>query len=63
MGDGLARRLLDFHSEGTPLENNPVPVSAWDPLRRPVFRSLWTAALVSNIGSWMQTMGAGWLMT
>jgi len=45
------------------LENNPAPVSAWDPLRRPVFRSLWTAALVSNIGSWMQTMGAGWLMT
>jgi len=45
------------------LDNNPAPVSAWDPLRRPVFRSLWTAALVSNIGSWMQTMGAGWLMT
>ena len=45
------------------MENNPASVSAWDPLRRPVFRSLWTAALVSNIGSWMQTMGAGWLMT
>jgi MFS family permease len=45
------------------LDDNPAPVSAWDPLRRPVFRSLWTAALVSNIGSWMQTMGAGWLMT
>jgi MFS family permease len=45
------------------LDNNPAPVSAWNPLRRPVFRSLWTAALVSNIGSWMQTMGAGWLMT
>ena len=45
------------------MDNNPAPVSAWDPLRRPVFRSLWTAALVSNIGSWMQTMGAGWLMT
>lgn len=37
--------------------------SAWAPLKRPVFRTLWIAALVSNIGSWMQTMGAGWLMT
>jgi MFS family permease len=45
------------------MDSNAVPVSAWDPLRRPVFRSLWIAALVSSIGSWMQTMGAGWLMT
>jgi MFS family permease len=36
---------------------------AWAPLRRPVFRMLWIAAMVSNIGTWMQTMGAGWLMT
>jgi len=45
------------------MDSNAVPVSAWTPLRRPVFRSLWIAALVSSIGSWMQTMGAGWLMT
>ena len=45
------------------MDSNAVPVSAWGPLRRPVFRSLWIAALVSSIGSWMQTMGAGWLMT
>jgi MFS family permease len=36
---------------------------AWAPLRRPAFRMLWIAALVSNIGTWMQTMAAGWLMT
>ena len=36
---------------------------AWAPLRRPVFRSLWIASLVSSIGTWMQSMGAGWLMT
>ena len=36
---------------------------AWAPLRRPVFRTLWIAALVSNTGTWMQSMGAGWLMT
>jgi MFS family permease len=45
------------------MDSNTAPVTAWDPLRRPVFRSLWIAALVSSIGSWMQTMGAGWLMT
>lgn len=36
---------------------------AWAPLRRRDFRMLWLAALVSNIGTWMQTMAAGWLMT
>ncbi len=35
----------------------------WAPLRQPVFRALWTAALVSNIGTWMQDVGASWLMT
>lgn len=39
------------------------PPSAWDPLRRPVLRSLWTAALVANVGLWMQSIGAAWLMT
>jgi len=37
-------------------------VSAWAPFRRPVFRALWIAQLVSNIGSFMQTVGAAWLM-
>ncbi len=32
--------------------------SAWAPLGVRVFRALWLAALVSNIGSWMQTVGA-----
>lgn len=32
-------------------------------MRRPVFRSLWIALLVSNIGTWMQSMAAAWLMT
>jgi MFS family permease len=36
--------------------------AAWAPLRWPVFRSLWIAALVSNIGTWMQDVGASWLM-
>jgi MFS family permease len=39
------------------------PVGPWDPLRRPVFRSLWTAQAVSNIGTWMQTVAAQWFLT
>lgn len=39
------------------------PISAWAPLRRPAYRALWFATLASNIGSWMQDMGAAWLMT
>jgi len=38
-------------------------LSAWAPLRQPVFRMLWIASVVSNIGSWMHEVGAGWLMT
>jgi MFS family permease len=36
--------------------------SAWAPLRIAAFRSLWLALLVSNIGAWMQTVGAQWLL-
>lgn len=36
--------------------------SAWDPLKRPLFRALWIATVVSNIGTWMHEVGAGWLM-
>src|SRR5262249_56127275 len=37
--------------------------SAWAPLREPLFRSLWLAAVISYTGRWMQNVGAGWLMT
>src|SRR5215470_7188375 len=39
------------------------PESAWAPLREPLFRSLWVASVVSYTGTWMQNVGAGWLMT
>src|SRR5262252_6400452 len=39
------------------------PDSAWVPLTEFLFRSLWIAAVVSYTGTWMQNMGAGWLMT
>jgi len=37
-------------------------VSSWAPLRSAVFRALWIAVLVSNVGNWMQTVGAQWLL-
>lgn len=33
------------------------------PLSSPMFRALWIATIVSNIGTWMHDVGAGWLMT
>jgi Arabinose efflux permease len=36
--------------------------SAWTPFRHRVFRALWIAQFVSNVGTWMQTVGAVWVM-
>lgn len=36
--------------------------SSLAPLGVTAFRALWIAALVSNIGSWMQTVGAQWFL-
>jgi MFS family permease len=43
-----------------PNADRPVAPSALAPLARPVFRALWIAALVSNVGTWMQSVGAVW---
>jgi MFS family permease len=45
-----------------PLTRKP-SASPWAPLGEPLFRSLWIASVVSYIGTWMQNVGAGWLMT
>src|SRR5258708_18233029 len=37
--------------------------SAWSALRYPVFRYLWIATVVSNVGGWMYSAASGWLMT
>src|SRR5450759_56199 len=37
-------------------------VSTWAPLRIGVFRAIWIAVLVSNVATWMQTVGAQWLL-
>jgi MFS family permease len=49
----------------TPGSTQPVAIhhSALSPLREPLFRSLWIAAVISYTGSWMQNVATGWLMT
>jgi len=48
---------------------SPVPLAPrrrrtlFGPLHEPLFRSLWIAAVISYTGTWMQNVGAGWLMT
>ncbi|BCU53598.1 MFS transporter [Enterobacter kobei] len=39
-----------------------VAVSPWQPLRQRVFRMLWIATVVSNVGSWMNDVGINWTM-
>jgi len=49
----------------TPPAGSPstLETSPWSPLREPLFRSLWIAALISYTGTWMRNVAAGWLMT
>jgi len=53
--------------EPPPSQQSPEPsrssVSPWSPLRHRVYRWLWTASLASNVGTWLQSVGASWLMT
>src|SRR5262245_53920040 len=43
----------------TVIESRP---SLWSPLRTPIFRSLLIADVVSDMGTFMQSVGAAWLM-
>jgi MFS family permease len=36
---------------------------AWSPLAVPMFRILWLATVVSNVGTWLSAVGTTWLMT
>src|SRR5947199_6990307 len=48
---------------GLSMSDAPKIASAWAPLRQSLFRSLWIASVVSNIGAWMEEVGEAWLMT
>ena len=42
---------------------DPRAPSPWAPFRHPAFAVIWTATVVSNVGTWMYTAASGWLMT
>jgi MFS family permease len=44
-------------------DKGPAVTSVWSPLRTPLFRVLWIATVVSNVGTWMHNVSAAWLMT
>jgi MFS family permease len=45
-----------------PRSSDKAPASLWRPLRSPTFRNLLIADVVSDIGTFMQSVGAAWLM-
>jgi MFS family permease len=47
---------------GVVSHDTPIKPSLWRPLRTPVFRNLLAANLVTDIGAFMQVVGAAWLM-
>src|SRR5271155_834258 len=49
-------------SKTDPLETEP-KLHGFEPLRVPLFRDLWFASIVSNLGGWMQDTAGTWLMT
>ena len=67
MGVRLCRPVREAYCVGgvtdQPTTSDPGPhASTWSPLRIGIFRAIWLAVLVSNIGLWMQTVGAQWLL-
>ncbi|VTP63311.1 enterobactin exporter EntS [Leclercia adecarboxylata] len=51
-------QITDSH-----VEHPPAPaMSTWQPLHQRVFRMLWIATVVSNVGSWMSDVGVNWSM-
>lgn len=39
-----------------------LPPGAWSPMTQPVFRRMWLAVLVGNIGTWIHDVSAAWFM-
>jgi MFS family permease len=42
--------------------NRPANASPWAPLYEPAFRNLWLAVLLSNIGTWIDSVATAWLV-
>lgn len=46
----------------TPSAPGAAEPGPWAPLREPMFRAMWVAVLVSNIGMWIENVATGWLI-
>src|ERR1022692_396443 len=58
----MGARALAYGELKRGMAGSGVASSSWAPLRIGLFRTLWIAVLVSNVGTWMQTVGAQWLV-
>src|SRR6201997_2394220 len=46
-----------------PATSEEANIPAWAPLQEPLFRSMWIAAIISHIATWMQAVGSGLMIT
>ncbi|MDX6528138.1 MAG: aldehyde dehydrogenase [Blastocatellia bacterium] len=56
-------KKISLNKKLRPAVDSQSLASAWSPLHNSVFRALWIATVISNIGTWMQDVGESWLMT
>ena len=59
-GTGGKNATTTVTAGASPKDNT---VSPWAPFGHRAFALLWIATLISNVGTWMHDVGAGWLMT
>src|SRR3546814_5106254 len=55
-------RISDWSSDVCSSDLDAAIVETPSPMRIPLFRAMWTASLISNLGAVMQTVGASWMM-
>lgn len=55
---------ITAESAGAPLSKTSPSAaqSIWSPLKYPLFRVMWVAMTISNVGTWMNEVGVTWLM-
>jgi len=54
--------LIPWRHKSMAIPTSDAPTSLWRPLRSPTFRNLLIADVVSDVGTFMQSVGAAWLM-
>src|SRR6476620_6838800 len=52
-------KVMDYQPPAAQLDERPSP---WAPLRVELFRSLWIATSIAQIGIWMREAAGPWLM-